>query len=71
MALGGVDTGIMKPNDVDRARPTATGIGLKPSDKAVLMAIGAIRFVAAVCDVSSDNSRPVTQNRATNISSDG
>ena len=48
IALGGVDTGIMNPSDDDSAMPTATGIGLKPNDRAAPMAIGAIRLVAAV-----------------------
>ena len=48
MALGGVETGIMNPSDDDSAMPTATGIGLNPNDRAAPMAIGAMRFVAAV-----------------------
>ena len=71
MALGGVDTGIMKPSEVANANPTAIGMGLKPSDSAVLMDIGDIRLVAAVWDVSSDNSSPTTQKRDTNSNSDG
>ena len=55
----------------DSAMPMATGIGLKPSDNAAPMAIGAMRFVEAVCDVSSDNIRAVTQNTATKAHSDG
>lgn len=71
MALGGVDTGIMKPSEVDRARPTATGMGLIPRDTAVPMAIGAMRLTAAVCEVSSDRNRPVMQKRVTKASSEG
>ena len=48
MAFGGVDTGIMNPSEEDRAIPMATGIGLKPKDRAVPIAIGPIRLVAAV-----------------------
>ena len=50
MALGGVDTGIMKPSDDDRAMPMATGMGLSPTDTAVLMAMGPMRLMEAVCD---------------------
>ena len=64
MALGGVDTGIMKPNDVDRARPTATGIGLNPSDMAVVIAIGPMRLVDAVFDVNSVSNRVKMQKTA-------
>ena len=71
MALGGVDTGIINPNDDDRAIPMATGIGLISNDRAAPMAIGAIRLVDAVCDVNSDIIRVVTQNTPTKAHSDG
>ena len=71
MALGGVDTGIMNPSDVDSASPTATGIGLNPSDRAVVIAIGPIRLVDAVFDVNSVSKRVKAQKTARNIISDG
>ena len=71
MAFGGVDTGSMKPSEADRATPTATGMGLKPAERAAPMASGPIMFVAAVCDVSSERSRDMTQNTATSSSSEG
>lgn len=61
MALGGVETGSMKPNEAERATPTATGTGLNPAEKAVPMASGPIMLVAAVCEVSSDSSSDITQ----------
>ena len=61
----------MNPNDELNAIPMATGIGLKPNDRAVPIAIGANRFVAAVCEVNSDSSRAITQNRPTNNHSFG
>ncbi len=48
MALGGVDTGIINPSDAASATPIATGIGLNPTETAVLMAMGPIRLVDAV-----------------------
>ena len=59
MALGGVDTGSMKPKDADRATPTATGTGLKPADTAAPMASGPIILVAAVWEVSSERSNDI------------
>ena len=71
MALGGVETGSMKPNEAESATPTATGTGLNPAERAVPMASGPIMLVAAVYEVSSDRSSDITQNTATNSSSDG
>ena len=71
MAFGGVETGIIKPSDDESAMPIATGIGLKPSERAVPIAIGAMRLVAAVCEVSSDRTSASTQKRPTNSHSDG
>ena len=61
----------MKPNDADRATPTATGTGEYPADTAAPMASGPIMFVAAVCEVSSDKSKDITQNTATRMSCEG
>ena len=71
MAFGGVDTGIMKPSEDDRAIPIATGIGLNPMEMAVPMAIGPMRLVAAVWEVSSESSNAAMQKMATKIISDG
>ncbi len=71
MALGGVDTGIMNPSDDDSAIPMATGIGLKPDDTAAPMAIGAMRLVEAVWEVSSDSIRVTMQNTPTKSHSEG
>ena len=71
MAFGGVDTGNMNPSDDDRAIPTATGIGLNPNDRAVPMAMGAIRLVDAVCEVSSDNTKATIQKTPMKNHSDG
>ena len=71
MALGGVDTGSMKPNEAERATPTATGMGLKPAVTAAPMANGPIMLVAAVWEVSSESSSDITQNTATSSSSEG
>ena len=71
MALGGVDTGSMKPSDDAKATATATGTGLMPSDTAVLMDMEPIRLMAAVCEVISDMSRVITQKQVMNIHSDG
>ena len=67
MAFGGVDTGIMKPNEEAKATATATGMGLNPSDTATLMAMGPMRLMEAVCDVNSDMMSAVTLNTATKI----
>lgn len=71
MALGGVDTGIIKPSDDAKAMPTATGTGLNPIETAVLMAIEPIRLMAAVCDVNSANSSVTKQKRPMKNHSDG
>ena len=47
IALGGVETGNIKPKDAERATPTATGTGEKPADTAAPMASGPIMLVAA------------------------
>ncbi len=64
MALGGVDTGIIKPNDDANAMPTATGTGLKPNEMDVPMAMVPIRLTAAVCEVNSASSSDEVQNTA-------
>ena len=61
MALGGVDTGSMKPSDAASAMPTDTGTGLRPADTAAVMASGPIMFVAAVWLVSSESSKAMTE----------
>ena len=71
MALGGVDTGIIKPKEDANATPTATGIGLKPNETAVPMAMEPMRLMAAVWEVNSANNRQVTQKTATKSISEG
>ena len=71
MALGGVDTGSMKASDVQRAIATQTGMGLKPSETAVAIAIGPMRVATAVLDVSSESSSAVTAKRVMKRISDG
>ena len=71
MALGGVDTGIIKPSDDDRAIPTATGMGLNPIETAVLIAMEPIRLMAAVCEVNSANIRVMIQKILTKNHSEG
>ena len=71
MAFGGVETGSMKASDVHRAMTTQTGTGLKPSETAVAIAIGPIRFATAVLDVSSDRNRAVTANKVRKRYSEG
>ena len=61
----------MKPSDDDKAMPMATGMGLNPDDTAVPMAMGAMRLVAAVCEVSSESSKATTQNTVTKSHSEG
>lgn len=61
MALGGVETGSMKPNEAESATPTATGTGLNPAERAVPMASGPGMLVAPVCEISSDSSSDITQ----------
>ena len=48
MALGGVDTGNIKPSEELNAIPTETGIGLIPAEIAAVIASGPIILVAAV-----------------------
>ena len=61
MALGGVVTGSMKPNEAESATSTATSTGLNPAERAVPMASGPVMLVAPVCEISSDNSSDITQ----------
>jgi len=61
MALGGVDTGSMKSNEVECATPTATGTGLNSAERAVPMASGPVMLFAPVCEISSDSSSDITQ----------
>ena len=61
----------MKPSDDAMATPTATGIGLKPNDKAVPIAIVPIKLTAAVCDANSERRSDMTQNTAMKKNSDG
>ena len=61
----------MKPNEDAMATPTATWMGLKPNDKAVLIAIVPIRLTAAVCEANSERSSDITQNTAMKKNSDG
>ena len=65
MALGGVDTGSIKPRDAERAMPTDTGTGLMPADSAAVIASGPIILVAAVWLVSSESSSAITEKIAT------
>ncbi len=61
MALGGVETGSMKPNEAESATSTATGTGLNPAERAVPMASGPVMLFAPVCEISSDSSSDITQ----------
>ena len=63
-----METGIINPRDEDRAIPTATGIGLNPNERAVVIAIGPIRLVDAVFDVNSVSKRVKTQKTAMKMS---
>ena len=71
MAFGGVDTGSMKASEVQRAMTTQTGMGLKPIDTAVAMAIGPMRLATAVLEVSSERNRAVTENSVRKTISEG
>ena len=66
-----METGIINPSDEAKATPTATGIGLNPSDMAVVIAIGPMRWVDAVFDVNSVSNRVKMQKTAMNMISEG
>ena len=71
MALGGVETGNMKPKEELSAIPTETGIGLIPAEIAAVIASGPIILVAAVWLVSSESKSAITEKIATIANCEG
>ncbi len=70
MALGAVETGIMKPMLAPRVAPSTGSIGRTPAACDTAIAMGIIMFADAVFDAASDTTIAAAVNSAVSASGD-